>query len=102
MVAAARGLGEVGKAPVCTQLVRCSVTFPHHGVLGFHLQAHWFLDPLNHPTEADSKHLPKALQVSQLSHPLSHLILTTTSSDEKDRLYFFTFILYIQENTKAP
>lgn len=96
MAAAVPGLGKAGKAPVCTQLVQCCVTFPHHVVLGFHLQAHWFLDPFNHPTEDDSKHLPKALQVSQLSHPLSHLILTMTLSGEKDRLYFifFTFILH--------
>lgn len=93
------GLVKVGKAPACTQLVKCCVTFLHHGVLGFHFQAHWYLDPFNHPTEDDSKHLPKALQISQHSLLLSHLILTMTLSGEKDRLYFYLY--FTEEKTEA-
>ena len=63
----------------------------HQWVLGFHFQVHWYLDPFNNPTDEDSKHLYKALQIRELSHPLSHLILTRTLSGGKSRLYFWFY-----------
>lgn len=38
---------------------------------GFQFRVHWQLDPINNPTDDDSKHLHEALQIRELSHPLS-------------------------------
>lgn len=63
----------------------------------------WFslcpLDPITHPTDDDSKHLHKALQIRGLFHPLSHLILTMTLSGRKEGLYFYFYST--EEETEA-
>ena len=62
-------------------------------VLGFHFPVYWHLDPFRDTTDEDSKYLHNALQIRELSPPLSHLILSMTLSGRKGRLCcFFLFL----------
>lgn len=80
----------MGKGLVSMQEIKCYVIFTTW-VLGFHFPVHWHLDPLNDPTDDDSKHLYKALQIREHSPSFSHLILTMTLLGRKDRLYFYLY-----------